>query len=43
MPDKRKFLIIGAGLSGLSVAIQLIRKGAAVSVVDNQINHSYEY
>lgn len=40
MPDKRKFLIIGAGLSGLSVAIQLIRKGAAVSVVDNQINHS---
>jgi glycine oxidase len=40
MSDKRKFLIVGAGLSGLSVALQLIRKGAEVTVIDNQINHS---
>ena len=40
MLSKKHFLIIGAGLSGLSVAIQLIRKGAQVTVVDNNENHS---
>lgn len=38
MSDKHKFLIVGAGLSGLSVAVQLIRKGKAVTIVDNQSN-----
>ncbi len=40
MSSKKHVLIIGAGLSGLSVAIQLIRKGANVTVVDNLENHS---
>jgi glycine oxidase len=40
MADPRKFLVIGAGLSGLSVAIQLLRKGASVTLLDNQENHS---
>ena len=38
--SKRKFLIIGAGLSGVSVAIQLIRKGADVTLMDNGVNFS---
>ncbi|NRA13598.1 MAG: FAD-binding oxidoreductase [Crocinitomicaceae bacterium] len=38
--SKRNFLIIGAGLSGVSVAIQLIRKGANVALMDNCVNFS---
>ena len=37
---KPKFLIVGAGLSGITVAIQLIRKGANVTLIDNGINFS---
>ena len=37
---KRTFLIVGAGLSGVSVAIQLIRKGAQVTLIDNGVNFS---
>ncbi|MFT5777695.1 MAG: glycine oxidase [Crocinitomicaceae bacterium] len=40
MSEPRKFLVIGAGLAGLSVAIQLLRKGARVTVLDNQVNFS---
>lgn len=35
-----KILIVGAGLSGVSVAIQLIRKGAKVTLIDNGVNVS---
>lgn len=38
-PNKQ-FLVVGAGLSGLCVAIQLLRKKQAVTIVDNGINHS---
>lgn len=38
--EKKRILVIGAGLSGLSVSIHLQRKGAAVTLVDNQVNHS---
>lgn len=39
MNDKQTFLIVGAGLSGLSVAVQLINRGKEVTIIDNQINH----
>jgi glycine oxidase len=38
--SNRNFLIIGAGLSGVSVAIQLIRKGSNVTLIDNGVNFS---
>lgn len=38
--SKHKFLIVGAGLSGVSVAVQLIRKGADVTLMDNGVNFS---
>ncbi|MDX2359608.1 MAG: FAD-dependent oxidoreductase [Crocinitomicaceae bacterium] len=37
---KKKVLIVGAGLSGVSVSIQLIRKGADVTLIDNGVNFS---
>ena len=40
MKKGKNVLIIGAGLSGLSVAVHLIRKNCAVTVIDNEINHS---
>lgn len=40
MSNSRKFLVVGAGLSGVSVAIQLLRKGVDVSLVDNGKNAS---
>ncbi len=38
--DKKKILIIGAGLSGISVATHLIKKGAEPTLIDNGINFS---
>lgn len=38
--NEKHFLIVGAGLSGLCVAIQLERRGYRVTLVDNGINHS---
>lgn len=38
--SKKHYLIVGAGLSGISVAIQLIRKGAQVTLMDNGVNVS---
>lgn len=35
-----KILIVGAGLSGVSVATQLIKRGARVTLIDNGINFS---
>lgn len=40
MSNPRKILVVGAGLSGVSVAIQLLRKGVDVTLVDNSENHS---
>lgn len=40
MTKKRKILVVGAGLSGVSVSIQLIRKGVDVTLIDNGINYS---
>jgi glycine/D-amino acid oxidase-like deaminating enzyme len=41
MSDKmQKALIVGAGLSGVSVAIQLIRRGVQVTLIDNGVNVS---
>ena len=40
MTNRRKILVVGAGLSGVSVAIQLLRKNLDVTVIDNGENHS---
>jgi glycine/D-amino acid oxidase-like deaminating enzyme len=40
MKNKKKVLIIGAGLSGISVASQLIKHDVEVTLVDNGINYS---
>lgn len=37
---KQRFLIVGAGLAGTCVALQLIRRGAEVTVLDNGENYS---
>jgi glycine oxidase len=34
------YIIVGAGLSGICVATELIKKGAKVTLIDNGINHS---
>jgi len=36
----RKFIIVGGGLAGICVAIQLIRSGAKVTLFDKNENHS---
>ena len=38
--DQKKILIVGAGLSGISVATQLIKNDIAVTLIDNDINFS---
>ena len=40
MSNSRSFLVVGAGLSGVSAAIHLLRKGAEVTLVDNGTNAS---
>lgn len=40
MSSNKHFLVIGAGLSGCLVALQLHRKGQKVTLIDNGINHS---
>ncbi len=40
MSDPKKFLIVGAGLSGVCVAIQLLREGIDVTLVDDGKNES---
>lgn len=40
MKTKSHYLIIGAGLSGISVATHLIKKGAQITLIDNSLNHS---
>lgn len=40
MERNKNILIVGAGLSGLSVAVHLIRKGWSVTILDNGVNHS---
>ena len=40
MEGNKKILIVGAGLSGLSIAVHLIRKNYEVTLIDNGINHS---
>ncbi len=40
MPEPRKILVVGAGLSGVCVAIQLLRKGVDVTLIDNGTNAS---
>lgn len=40
MPIPKKILVVGAGLSGVSVSIQLLRKGVDVVLVDNGKNAS---
>lgn len=38
--SNRKFIVVGAGLSGLCVSLQLIDRGEDVTLIDNGINHS---
>ena len=38
--EKENFLVVGAGLSGITVAFHLINKGKNVTLVDNVINYS---
>lgn len=40
MSSEKPFIIVGAGLAGLSVAIRLIEQNQPVIVYDNQVNHS---
>ena len=40
MSNPKKILVVGAGLSGVCVAIQLLRKGVDVTLVDNGKNAS---
>jgi len=38
--EKENYLVVGAGLSGITVAFHLIKKGKNVTLVDNGLNHS---
>jgi len=40
MTSKKHILIIGAGLSGVTVALELIKRGHQVSIIDNHVNFS---
>ena len=40
MSNRRKFLVVGAGLSGVSVSIHLLQRGVDVILVDNEKNAS---
>ncbi len=40
MTSKKKFLIIGAGLSGITTSLELIKRGHQVSIIDNNVNFS---
>ena len=40
MTSTKNILIIGAGLSGVTVALELIKRGHHVSIIDNNINFS---
>ena len=40
MTSKKEILIVGAGLSGVTVALELIERGHHVSIIDNNINYS---
>lgn len=41
MSDNIKhMLVVGSGLSGLCVSLQLLRRGVQVTLVDNDVNHS---
>jgi glycine/D-amino acid oxidase-like deaminating enzyme len=38
--SEKSILVVGAGLSGVSVSVQLLQAGAKVTLIDNGINHS---
>tara|TARA_R110002072_G_scaffold226960_3_gene383870 strand:- start:10418 stop:11458 length:1041 start_codon:yes stop_codon:yes gene_type:complete len=40
MKNKKSMLIVGAGLSGICVSLQLLKRGCSVTLVDNQKNVS---
>lgn len=40
MKNKKTILIVGAGLSGICVALQLLKKGCEITIIDNQTNFS---
>ena len=40
MISKKHMLIVGAGLSGVTVALELIKRGHQVSIIDNNVNFS---
>ncbi|MCH2223138.1 MAG: FAD-binding oxidoreductase [Crocinitomicaceae bacterium] len=39
MTEKKKILIVGAGVSGITVSVQLIQRGMDVTLIDNSVNH----
>lgn len=39
MTEKRKILVVGAGVSGISVSVQLIQRGVDVTLLDNSVNY----
>ena len=40
MKKSKSVLIVGAGLSGICVSLQLIKRGVDVTLIDNKINYS---
>ena len=40
MERKKNYLIVGAGVAGLTVATHLIEKEQSVTVIDSGVNHS---
>lgn len=42
MGEQRHFLVVGAGLSGITVAMHLLERGQEVSIIDSGENHSSE-